>query len=104
MSVNKILIHTQYEENYGAHDWNGEGECPQRWKMKGGHIFQIEMDFDIMMYSEGDEVFAKMLEGQNSDYERFTYLSHDIQFSEPTVLGTQADYVKANQSLNPELA
>jgi hypothetical protein len=25
----------QYRENYGAHDWNGEGECPQYWKSKG---------------------------------------------------------------------
>jgi hypothetical protein len=26
-------------ENYGAHDWDGEGECPQRWKFKGGEDF-----------------------------------------------------------------
>jgi hypothetical protein len=30
----KLLITTQYMENYGAHDWNGEGACPQYWKMK----------------------------------------------------------------------
>ena len=23
-------------ENYGAHTWDGEGECPQGWKNKGG--------------------------------------------------------------------
>jgi hypothetical protein len=28
-------------ENYGAHDWNGEGECPQHWKMKGGEDYFI---------------------------------------------------------------
>lgn len=27
----------QYFENYGAHAWDGEGECPQYWKAKGGH-------------------------------------------------------------------
>jgi hypothetical protein len=32
----KLHITTQYMENYGAHDWDGEGECPQYWKMKGG--------------------------------------------------------------------
>ncbi len=32
----KLLVHTQTRENYGAHDWNGEGECPQDWKNKGG--------------------------------------------------------------------
>ena len=23
-----LVIDTQYMENYGAHDWDGEGECP----------------------------------------------------------------------------
>lgn len=36
MSCYRLVIYTQYEENYGAHDWEGEGECPQYWKMKGG--------------------------------------------------------------------
>jgi len=35
----KLHITTQYQENYGAHDWDGEGECPQRWKMKGGEDY-----------------------------------------------------------------
>ena len=25
----------QVRENYGAHDWDGTGECPQYWKSKG---------------------------------------------------------------------
>jgi hypothetical protein len=28
-------------ENYGAHDWDGTGECPQYWKMKGGSEYKI---------------------------------------------------------------
>ena len=35
----KLHIVTQYMENYGAHDWDGEGECPQHWKFKGGEDF-----------------------------------------------------------------
>ena len=35
----KLHITTQYMENYGAHDWDGEGECPQRWKFKGGEDY-----------------------------------------------------------------
>ena len=35
----KLVIQTQYKENYGAHDWNGEGECPQYWKFKGGDTY-----------------------------------------------------------------
>lgn len=34
--MSKLLISTQILENYGAHDWGGEGECPQYWKAKGG--------------------------------------------------------------------
>lgn len=37
----KLLIYTQVEENYGAHDWSGEGECPQYWKFKGGETFVV---------------------------------------------------------------
>jgi len=36
-----LVIRTQLMENYGAHDWDGEGECPQYWKMKGGSEFKI---------------------------------------------------------------
>lgn len=37
----KIVVTTQVRENYGAHDWNGEGECPQYWKCKGGNVFVV---------------------------------------------------------------
>ena len=39
----KIAIETQYMENYGAHDWDGKGECPQYWKMKGGDTVILEV-------------------------------------------------------------
>ena len=38
----KLRIHTQHYENYGAHDWDGEGECPQYWKAKGGDTFILD--------------------------------------------------------------
>jgi hypothetical protein len=38
----KLVIHTQYKENYGAHDWDGKGKCPQYWKDKGGETFVVE--------------------------------------------------------------
>ena len=37
------LITTQYRENYGAHDWDGTGECPQYWKNKGGYDYMINI-------------------------------------------------------------
>ena len=38
----KLLISTQVYENYGAHDWDGRGECPQYWKAKGGNEYVIK--------------------------------------------------------------
>lgn len=38
----KLVIHTQFKENYGAHTWDGEGECPQYWKFKGGDTYVVE--------------------------------------------------------------
>ena len=40
----KLLITTQYCENYGAHDWDGTGECPQYWKFKGGEDYFYNLD------------------------------------------------------------
>jgi hypothetical protein len=40
--MSKLLITTQVYENYGAHDWDGEGECPQYWKAKGGNDYVVK--------------------------------------------------------------
>lgn len=39
----KLFIETQVEENYGAHDWDGEGQCPQYWKFKGGNEYSYQL-------------------------------------------------------------
>ena len=46
--MSKLLIQTQIQENYGAHDWDGQGECPQYWKFKGGNDYVVKnfQDFD----------------------------------------------------------
>ena len=52
----KLLINTQFMENYGAHDWDGEGACPQHWKFKGGTDYFFRMgtdDYDIPKLVEG---------------------------------------------------
>lgn len=36
-----LVIRTQFMENYGAHDWDGKGQCPQYWKMKGGSEYMV---------------------------------------------------------------
>ena len=37
-----VHVMTQIHENYGSHDWDGVGECPQMWKAKGGEDYIIE--------------------------------------------------------------
>jgi hypothetical protein len=37
----KLLITTQVYENYGAHAWDGQGDCPQYWKAKGGNDYVV---------------------------------------------------------------
>jgi hypothetical protein len=49
----KLVISTQVYENYGAHDWDGTGECPQYWKAKGGS------DYVIKRFKGGDEQAVK---------------------------------------------
>ena len=80
-----LAIDTQYRENYGAHDWDGEGECPQYWKSKGGSTYLVtgashqdainELTALINYKNEASEeyVIAVHLEedGYCSDYERW---------------------------------
>jgi hypothetical protein len=40
--MSKLLITTQVYENYGAHDWDGKGACPQYWKAKGGNDYVVK--------------------------------------------------------------
>ena len=48
----KAVIQTQFLENYGAHDWDGQGECPQYWKPKGGDTYIIDISISQNMDPE----------------------------------------------------
>ena len=47
----KLVIVTQYQENYGAHSWDGVGDCPQYWKNKGGETYVVE-NVDAQKWNE----------------------------------------------------
>ena len=56
-----LVIDTQYMENYGAHDWDGQGECPQYWKAKGGSEYKVtgipkNVDVALVIRMLGQEV------------------------------------------------
>ena len=50
--MSKLLITTQVYENYGAHDWDGAGDCPQYWKAKGGNDYVLKNFTDYNRVTE----------------------------------------------------
>jgi hypothetical protein len=111
-----LVISTQVRENYGAHDWDGEGTCPQYWKFKGGHEYKITgipLNGDLSEIVEmvrGDvtedndyyEEYILDWEVQNDDYLSWyeeSQLEYDgeIRYPEPTMeySDLQARYAEA---------
>ena len=70
-----LIITTQMQENYGAHDWDGKGACPQYWKFKGGQEYKVtgvELGMDL-------EAVVESVRGQieeDNDYFRVTILGY----------------------------
>ena len=54
----KLMITTQVQENYGAHDWDGEGACPQYWKFKGGSDYSYALGSTL----RNSETIAEIVE------------------------------------------
>jgi len=65
----KLLITTQYMENYGAHDWDGEGACPQYWKMKGGEDYFYQLDGFNAQHEFADKRLEMIVDSLRSQVE-----------------------------------
>tara|TARA_Y100001937_G_scaffold71462_1_gene97280 strand:+ start:295 stop:825 length:531 start_codon:yes stop_codon:yes gene_type:complete len=50
--MQKLVIQTQYRENYAYPDWDGKGECPQAWKFKGGSTYVVNSFKDFNKVTE----------------------------------------------------
>jgi len=61
----KLLITTQIQENYGAHDWDGVGECPSYWKMKGGNDYVVKKFKDVNKATEVVMALRGQIESDN---------------------------------------
>jgi hypothetical protein len=73
-----LVIQTQYQENYGAHGWDGEGACPQHWKMKGGQEFMVtgldnSQDIDAVVDCVRDQI------EHSSDYAREHIIGYGLE-------------------------
>ena len=91
----KLIVGCQYFENYNVGP-EGFGEVPH-WKPKGGHEFEIEVNSDVLLYSN-DLVkhLTKMVEAQSTIAEKFEYRDHELNWSEPSVLSTEKLYELIN--------
>ena len=89
----KVLINTQYLENYAINADGSLAEVPY-WKPKGGFQFVIELDSDLMMFGDFQDILAKMVESHNSEIEKFEYIDYEMVFQEPKLLGTQEDFMR----------
>ena len=66
--MSKLLITTQVYENYGAHDWDGVGECPQYWKAKGGSDYVVKKFKDLGKVTEVIMALRGQIECDNEWY------------------------------------
>ena len=87
--MSKLIIQTQYYENYNvnAEGFNLEGDKQPHWKPKGGHEFVIpHFDDSFLFYDEERtvEVLKKLIAAQETVAEKFEYISHELSFGEPT--------------------
>ena len=74
-----IIVSTQISENYGAHDWNGRGECPQYWKQKGGEEYRHPVALDL------NEAHDRNLANKLVEELSVTVTRHDKFFTETVV-------------------
>ena len=75
----KLHIETQTQENYGAHDWDGTGVCPQFWKFKGGEDYFVSIGNNINI--ENTTAIVMAVRGdieENNDYFRCDIIGWDI--------------------------
>lgn len=62
-----LVIRTQYMENYGSHDWDRKGSCPQYWKMKGGREYLVT---EVNPNQDLEAIVDCAFTGQSNDYFR----------------------------------
>tara|TARA_B100001057_G_C22539648_1_gene829039 strand:- start:215 stop:709 length:495 start_codon:yes stop_codon:yes gene_type:complete len=69
--MQKLVIQTQYRENYAYPDWDGKGECPQGWKYKGGETYVIPNFKDINNVTEVMKQLDALITFGNDGFEEY---------------------------------
>ena len=69
--MQKLVIQTQYRENYAYPDWDGKGECPQAWKFKGGSTYVINSFKDFNNVTEVMKQLDALISFGNEGFEEY---------------------------------
>ena len=84
-----VALYQDYE-NYGAHDWDGEGECPQRWKAKWGSeqvlLENLSIDDVCKLSRENYNRIIDEFGLESNDYYRHELIDYNlVEISEGTL-------------------
>lgn len=77
----RLVVGFSYQENYGAHDWDGKGECPQYWKSKGGIDVIVDLGAAWCIRSSAQDTVDKIVSEQqltNDEYSTMFYADHKV--------------------------
>ena len=96
-----VVAFYQVHENYGAHAWDGEGECPQYWKAKGG-CERVVAELSLSEVTEMSSSDYEKLVRENSeyglgdfnDYYHHTYLGYELSEISENTLREVRKYLK----------
>ena len=84
-TTRSILVNCQYRENYGAHQWDGEGKCPQYWKCKGGISFivrNVPMGGEDLINDVITDTFTKANSMDATDNPTWVTLTDEVDLSD----------------------
>jgi hypothetical protein len=96
-----VVAFYQVRENYGAHAWDGEGECPQYWKNKGGCervVATLSLsEVTEMSPSDYKELVRTKSEyglGDYNDYYQHIYVSYELSEVSENMLREVREYLE----------
>ena len=87
----KAVFYKTTRENYGAHDWDGTGECPQYWKTKCGLSTVIVVE-NVTIAQAQDAAYWDALEDKLSSADDYYEVS--VYFGELVDDADWEEYLK----------
>ena len=92
----RIAITSQVYENYGAHCWDGTGECPQYWKAKGGNEYQRNIGTATDVIQLGSKGIARIIDEMRAKFETLNDSWHEYMISWAVVPTTEETYYETD--------